>query len=76
MYGILSDTEKMVKFRKQQPIHEKEDALTALLLAATKKIEAVDPKLLNLRETLEYVKDTYNPAQAAHVREARNKETD
>ena len=76
MYGILSDTEKMVKFRKQQPIHEKEDALTALLLAATKKIEAVDPKLLNLREALEYVKDTYNPAQAAYMREARNKKTD
>lgn len=76
MYGILSDTEKMVEFRKQQLIHEKEDALTALLLAATKKIEAVDPKLLNLMEALEYVKDTYNPAQTAHVREARNKETD
>lgn len=61
MYGILSDTEKMVEFRKQQLIHEKEDALTALLLAATKKIEAIDPSMLNLKETLEYVKDAYRP---------------
>ncbi|BDF05053.1 hypothetical protein [[Clostridium] hylemonae] len=64
MYGILSDTEKMVEFRKQQIIHEKEDALTALLSAAAKKIEAADPDMLNLRETLEYVKAAYSPVQA------------
>lgn len=76
MYGILSDTEKMVEFRKQQLIHEKEDALTALLLAATKKIEAIDPSMLNLKETLEYVKDAYRPGPNVKVSDDSHGATD
>lgn len=65
MYGILSDAEKMVEFRKQQLIHEKEDALSALLLAAAKKIEAIDPQMINLKELLAYVKDAYRPVSSS-----------
>lgn len=46
MYGILSDVEKMVEYRKQQLIHEKEDAFAAFLNVMAEKMKDVDVREL------------------------------
>ena len=57
MYGILSDTDKMVEYRKQQLIHRREDTFGALLAAMTDKIKHIDPDKLNLKEAVEALRD-------------------
>ncbi len=57
MYGILSDTDKMVEYRKQQLIHDREDAFGALLTAMAEKINRLDPEKINLKEAIEALQD-------------------
>lgn len=60
MYGILSDTEKMVEYRKQQLIHHREDALGTLLATIAEKIKDVDPDKLDLKEAVKALQDMQN----------------
>lgn len=60
MYGILSDTEKMVEYRKQQLIHRREDVFGALLATIAEKIKDIDPDKLDLKEAVKVLQDMQN----------------